>query len=61
MKEYTITADRVTKDYGIVTFRVEADSLEEAIQLCENCEAEEIDWSVNKANGYDTNYREGDI
>ena len=60
MTEYTITADRHTNDYGTVTFRVDADSLEEAIQKCSDGDAEEVDWQVNKTYGDDSNYREGE-
>lgn len=54
---YIVRADRSVKDYGTVDFKVEASSEKEAIRKAEECEAEEIDWFVNKSKGGDENFR----
>lgn len=55
---YNIQADRTTKEYGVVIFEVEADSLEEAIQKAQDGDAEEVEWFINKSDGHDYNYQE---
>ena len=54
---YIVTADRTSKEYGTVEFKVEATSEKEAIQKTQNGDAEEINWFIRKSNGYDSNYR----